>query len=101
MPWEGSQKFVAAFKTKYSRVPTSLAAQGYDSARLMFDAIGRAAEPKPTLIRDAIAQTKGFQGATGVMTVDANRNVEKPIVVVKITGGKFTYAGQVTSEKSP
>jgi branched-chain amino acid transport system substrate-binding protein len=44
----------------------------------------------PDPIKDAIAATKGFQGATGTITIDSNRNAQKPVVVVQIKNGKFT-----------
>lgn len=97
VPWENSQKFVTAFRAKYKREPTSLAAQGYDAAKLLFDAIGRATRPNPEAIKDALAATTGFKGATGTLTIDKNHNANKPIVVVQIKGKKFTYFAQLTA----
>ncbi len=98
VPWENSKKFFAAFTTKYRHEPTSLSAQGYDSAMLLFDAIRRAAEPTPAAIRDALAATKDFQGATGSMTMDEGHNANKPIVVVQVKDKKFTFATQLLAE---
>ena len=42
-------------------------------------------------IRDAIAQTKGFSGVTGTITLNAERNADKPAVVLEIKEGKFVY----------
>ena len=95
VPWENSKKFLTAYKARFSREPTSLVAQSYDAAGLLYDAMGRATAIEPKAIRDAIAQTKGFQGATGSITIDANRNAEKAIVVVQIKDGKFHYFGTV------
>lgn len=98
VPWDNSKKFVTAFTAKFQHEPTSLTAQGYDAARLLFDAIERAKEPTPAAIRDALAATKDFRGATGIMTMDAEHNANKPIVVVKIEGKKFKYATQLLAE---
>lgn len=98
VPWENSKKFLAAFRAKYKHDPTSLSAQGYDSARLLFDAIGRASEVKPEAIRKALAETKDFKGATGTMTMDKDRNANKPIVVVQIKDKKFKYSSQLMSQ---
>ncbi|MDF2696336.1 MAG: Branched-chain amino acid transporter, amino acid-binding protein, partial [Labilithrix sp.] len=38
VPWENSKRFVTAFTDKYQHEPTSLTAQGYDAAKLLFDA---------------------------------------------------------------
>ena len=77
------------------RDPSSLAAQGYDAARLLYDAMSRATGLAPDPIKDALAVTKGFQGATGIISIDTNRNAQKPVVVVQIKGGKFTYSSTV------
>lgn len=98
VPWENSKKFVASYQEKWRHSPTSLAAQGYDAARLLFDAIGRAAEPKPEPIRKALAETQNFQGATGLMTIDKDRNTNKPIVIVQIRDKKFRYTTQLKAD---
>ncbi|HVY44779.1 MAG TPA: ABC transporter substrate-binding protein [Minicystis sp.] len=102
VPWENSKKFVAKYKERFKRDPSSLAAQGYDAAKLLADAIGRS---KATLdqpldkqrdeIRQAIQDTKNFQGATGTITINAERNADKPVVVVQIKDKKFTYYSTV------
>jgi len=91
MPSPSSQAFVKKYVEKFKREPSALAAQGYDSAMLLFDAMGRAKGDTPEAIRDAIAETKAFQGATGAITINADRNADKPIVIVQIKGKKFTY----------
>ena len=91
MPSENSKAFVKKYTERFKREPSSLAAQGYDAALLLADAIGRAKNDTPEGIRDAIAETKGFQGATGAITINAERNADKPIVIVQIKGKKFTY----------
>jgi len=58
---------------------------------LLADAIGRATADTPQAIRDAIAATKDFQGATGTITINAQRNADKPIVLVQIEDKRFTY----------
>jgi branched-chain amino acid transport system substrate-binding protein len=99
VPWENSQKFVADYKKRYTEEPSSLAAQAFDAAKLLYDAMGRATAIEPKAIRDAIAATKGFQGATGTISIDANRNADKPLVIVQIKGGKFTYHATVNEKK--
>ena len=87
-----------SFQAKYKHEPTSLSAQGYDATRLLFDAIGRASDISHDKIRQALVETKDFQGATGTMTMDKDRNANKPIVVVQIKSKKFTYATQVMAQ---
>jgi branched-chain amino acid transport system substrate-binding protein len=95
VPWPNAKHFVVAYKERFKREPTSLAAMGYDAAKVLADAIGRAKDETPDAIRQALQETKDFQGATGTITIDANRNADKPLVVVQIKGKKFTYHSTV------
>ncbi len=98
VPSENARKFFTAFTAKYKHDPTSLSAQGYDAAMLLFDAIRRAGDAKPALIRDALAATKDFKGATGTMTMDEEHNANKPIVVVQVKDKKIRYATQLLAD---
>lgn len=94
------QEFVAKFKKAYGgQTPDSLAAQAYDAAGMLFDAMKRAKDLTGPSIRDALAQTKGYKGVTGDISMDQNRNPLKPAVVLKIgKGGKYEFAGRVQPE---
>jgi branched-chain amino acid transport system substrate-binding protein len=90
------QKFVEAYKAKYNgKTPDAMAILGYDAMRLMADAIKRAGSDKPRAIRDALAKTKDFPGASGTITMDADRNAKKPIVVLKIENGKTHFISSI------
>ncbi len=98
VPWPNSQTFLKDYKEKYGHEPSSLGAQGYDAAKLLFDAIGRATELTPVAVKDALAQTKNFAGATGTLTIDKDHNANKPIVVVQIKNKKMTYSTQLLAQ---
>lgn len=98
VPWKNSAAFVAAFKARFNREPTSLAAQGYDAAKLLFDAMKRAPEVNREAIKVALAATKNFEGATGQLTIDKDHNANKPIVVVQIKDKKFKFTTQLMSQ---
>jgi branched-chain amino acid transport system substrate-binding protein len=68
-----------------------MAALGYDSVLILADAIKRAGSTDGSKIRDALAATRDFQGVTGKMTIDGERNARKPAVILEIKGGKFIY----------
>ncbi len=95
MPAPNAQAFVKAYRERFQHDPSALAATGYDAAKLLADAIGRAKGDTPDAIRQAIQETKGFQGATGSITINAERNAEKPMVIVQIKDKKFTYHSMV------
>ncbi|MGH7952757.1 MAG: ABC transporter substrate-binding protein [Limisphaerales bacterium] len=89
------QKFVKEFKAKYHETPDAMVALGYDSAKILADAIKRAGSTDGAKIRDALAATKNFQGVTGKITIDANRNASKPAVILTIKNGRFQYVKTV------
>jgi branched-chain amino acid transport system substrate-binding protein len=83
------QNFVKNYQAKYNQVPDALAALAYDAAKILFDAMTRAGTTDPKAVRDAIAQTKGFVGVTGTITMNAQRNADKPATVIRVAGGKL------------
>jgi branched-chain amino acid transport system substrate-binding protein len=51
----------------------------------------RAGGTDPAKVRDALAATKDFQGVTGKITIDENRNANKSAVVLTIKDKGFHY----------
>jgi branched-chain amino acid transport system substrate-binding protein len=93
------KKFVDNYKKKYGgKVPDAMAILGYDAMKIMADAINRAGSTNGDKIRDALAATKDFPGASGVTTIDKDHNAKKSVVILKIDGGQFKYAGTVKPE---
>jgi len=90
-----SKKFVEEYRKKYNKEPNAMSALGYDTYNLMLDAIERAGSANPAAIRDALEATKGFEGATGTITMDENHNAKKPAVILCVEGGKPIYKATV------
>ncbi|MGB7923103.1 MAG: ABC transporter substrate-binding protein [Pyrinomonadaceae bacterium] len=91
-PAPAIQKFVADYKAHYNgAVPDALAALGYDAMNVLADAIRRAGTTDGPKLRDAIAQTSNFAGVTGIISINAERNAIKPIVVLRLENGKYIY----------
>ena len=93
------QEFIKNYKAKYNKEPGVLAALGYDSAKLLVDAVKRAKTMDGTGIRDAIAETKDFPGVAGKITIDANRNARKSALIMQIKGSAFKVFKIVTPEQ--
>ena len=85
------QDFVKKYQAKYNATPDAMAALGYDSAMLLADAMKRAGTTDGAKVRDALAATKDFQGVTGNITIDADRNASKPAVIIEIKSGQYNY----------
>ena len=91
-PSPSIQQFVALYKQRYGNLlPDAHAALAYDAARILFDAISRTGTTDSNKLRDSLAQTKNFNGVTGVISMDADRNAVKPAVVLKLQDLKFIY----------
>jgi branched-chain amino acid transport system substrate-binding protein len=95
-PSERVKQFVEKYRSKYRVVPDALAALWYDGARLLFLAIGRAKSIDPAKIRDVLASTHDFEGVTGRISIDENRNASKPGVILAIQNGETKMVQQVT-----
>ena len=89
------QNFIQKYKAKYGAVPDCQAALGYDTVKILVQAIQRAGSTDSKAIRDAVAATKDFQGVTGKITLDANRNASKPAVVQTVGEGRFKFVENV------
>lgn len=85
------QEFVQKYEAKYGSKPDAMAALGYDSAMILADAIRRAGTVEGPALRDAIAATKDFEGITGTISLDEQRNANKPAVILTIKDGKVVY----------
>lgn len=74
------------YDRKYGGViPHMNAPLNFDAAMLLADAIRRAGTLDRAKIRDTLAETKGFQGATGTITLDQYGDpLNKPLVIMKL-----------------
>ncbi|HEX6284409.1 MAG TPA: ABC transporter substrate-binding protein [Pyrinomonadaceae bacterium] len=97
-PSPAIRKFVADYEARYKVLPDALAALGYDSMKVLADAINRAGGTDSAKLRDAIAATSNFPGVTGQITIDAERNAVKPAVVLKLQDSKFVYETTIYPE---
>jgi branched-chain amino acid transport system substrate-binding protein len=95
------KKFVEAYRARFKapdgspKTPDAMAILGYDAMKLMADAINRAGSTEGAKIRDALAATKNFPGASGTLTIDENRNAQKSLVILEIKDGRFDYVASV------
>ncbi len=91
------QAFVKKFKARWPKdgMPDAFAALGYDAAYVLVDAIKRAGSTEGPKLRDALAATKNFAGASGSTTIDKDRNATKGATIIAIKGGKLQFAKTV------
>lgn len=89
------QGFIKKFEDENGATPDSLAACGYDAAKLLFAALEKDPSATGPKLRDAIAATKDFAGVTGTINFNANRDAVKPAVILTIKDGKQTFVTRV------
>ncbi|MDF3001643.1 MAG: transporter substrate-binding protein [Bacillota bacterium] len=86
-------EFLDAFAAEYGKdeVPVGVSALGFDAYLLAIETIEKAATAAGPTLRDTLAATKDFEGATGLITLDENGDAVKPAVIKSIQGGQFVY----------
>jgi branched-chain amino acid transport system substrate-binding protein len=85
------QNFIKKYEEQFGGTPDGLAALGYDAARILAEAMGRAKSLDGAAIAAELAKTKDFEGVTGNITIDENRNAVKPAVILEMKDGVPTY----------
>jgi len=91
------QDFVRNFQARWGgETPDAMAALGYDSAKVLADALKRAGSTDSARLRDAIAATKDLECVTGKTTLDAQRNPSKSAVIITVKDGKFKYVETIS-----
>ena len=105
------QAFLNAYRAKFNGDPDAIGGLAYDAATVLFQSLEKLATDDPATfkalgsskagtpartaatrkLRDIIAATANYEGATGMITLDENRNPKKPIVVIAVKGGKKVF----------
>jgi len=100
-PSTENRAFVEAYRGRFHRDPSNLSALGYNAAALIADAIQRAESDNRKAVRDALADTRGFQGVMGKITMGKDRNPETDVVIARVDGGRFRFHTRVRSVPAP
>lgn len=90
-PVPSTQEFIKKYKEKFNETPDGLAAAGYDAAMMLIAAMERAPEITSKAIRDELAKTKAFDGATGKISMNSERNADKDAFIVKVEGKTLKF----------
>lgn len=96
---EVSKTFLDDYKAKYNKEANAFAALGYDAYMVIVNAIEEADSIDRKVIRDKIAATENFVGATGSITLDENGDAVKSAIINQVKDGKFIYLTTVEPKK--
>ena len=88
---EDTDQFITAYTSIFEVPPAGGAALGYDGVRLVVEAMRRADDLTPIAIRDQLAATMNYSGATFISGYDENRHPNKSAVINQIVNGEAQF----------
>lgn len=90
------QQFVKKFRERFGTDPDAVNALSYDAMMMLAEAIRKGGSVEGPVIRDYLASIKDFEGVSGVITMGADRNPIKPVVIVKVENGTTVFADRIS-----
>jgi branched-chain amino acid transport system substrate-binding protein len=72
-----------------------MAPLAYDAGKIVFEAMKRAPALDGKSLAAAIAATKDFKGATGVISINEKRDAVKSAVILEVKNGASAYVTTV------
>ena len=97
---EKAQAFAAAYKAAEGTDPGGITAVGYDSVYLLAQAIESAQSTDPMMIRDALAATTNYSGATNISHFENQIAIKAPVINT-IKDGKIMLVDHGAEEGIP
>ena len=88
---EDADQFITAYTSIFQVPPAGGAALGYDGVRLVVQAMQRADDLTPVAIRDQLAATMDYSGATFISGYNENRHPNKSAVINQIVNGEARF----------
>ena len=90
-----ARAFVDTYESIYGSTPTGGVAVSYDAVKLLFEAVERAGSINPNEVRQQLAGTENYIGATTIASYDENRHPTKSAVIFTIKNGKKQFHKQI------
>ncbi|HEY9596721.1 MAG TPA: branched-chain amino acid ABC transporter substrate-binding protein [Cyanophyceae cyanobacterium] len=93
------QKWYESYKKKYNAEPEAYAAYGYESAKVIINAINKVCKNDRDAIRAAVLNTKDFNGVLGKWSFDANGDTTlKTLSGNVVKNGKWEFVTLLKAE---
>ena len=90
-----ARAFVDTYESIYESTPTGGVAVSYDAVKLLFEAVERAGSLNPDEIREQLAATENYIGATTIANYNKNRHPTKSAVIFTIKNGEKQFYQQI------
>ena len=94
----GARMFVETYQAAYQRTPSGGDAVSYDAVRVLSEAVERAGSLEGEAIRDQLAATRDYRGATQIARYDENRHPTKSAVILTIRDGERRFFKEVGAD---
>jgi branched-chain amino acid transport system substrate-binding protein len=83
------KEFAKKYRERFKEEPDQPAADAYDGARLLFEAMRRAKSSEPERVRPTLADLGTFDSLTGPLTIDkGDHGARRPVFVVRQQEGQ-------------
>ncbi len=90
---EIGKKFFTDFEQEYGSEPNIFSDSAYDAVNLIIEAI-EAKGLEIDKIREYLENIKDYQGATGIISFDENRDVKQDYIIKTVKNGQFVPYGE-------
>ena len=90
-----ARAFVDTYEAIYEATPTGGVAVSYDAVKLLYEAAVRAGSLDAEAIRDQLAATENYVGATSIKSYNENRQPTKSAVIFTIKDGQKVFYQQI------
>lgn len=94
----GSRTFVEAYQAATQRTPSGGDAVSYDAVRVLSEAVERAGSLEGEAIRNQLAATRNYRGATHIARYNENRHPTKSAVILTIRDGERRFFKEVGAQ---
>ena len=88
-PSENAQNFVKAYMEKFNEEPDMFAAQAYDAAMILLNALKNTGGQGGEALQQEMIKTKDFPGITGATSFTEVGDAIKDVIILKVENGKF------------
>jgi len=95
---ETSKLFIDEYRKEYGKEPAAVTALGFDAYLVILDAIERAGTTDTVAVRDAIAATKGYPGAAGIISLNETGDAVKNAVIKTVKDQQFSFVTTIVPE---
>jgi branched-chain amino acid transport system substrate-binding protein len=87
LPTDEARRFREAYLAAFGTEPRAAAAMTFDAVRILLDGLRRAGTTEADALRDAIAATDGYRGASGTVTFRGRTDPGRQVAISEVQNG--------------